>query len=142
MWEAAPVIRTRRKFCKLTYRGVDLEQLLENSGKEMATLYCTQKRRAFNRTAKKKDENFLTKLSKAKMKRQSMERPKCVKTHRRNMVIEHEMIGHCSGELAMAYRPVKHGRPGISATNSSNSHLSNNFLCFLIYVLWILFSIF
>lgn len=29
------------------------------------------------------------------------------------------MIGHYLGEFSITYRPVKHGRPGIGATNSS-----------------------
>merc|ERR1712002_365148 len=121
MVEAAPVIKKRRTFRKFTYRGVDLEKLLDMSREEMSMLYCARPRRAFNRGVKRKHES--------------------VKTHCRNMVIEPEMtgsvvgvyngktfttveikpemIGHYLGEFAMTYRPVKHGRPGIGATHSS-----------------------
>lgn len=30
-----------------------------------------------------------------------------------------EMVGHYLGEFSISYKPVKHGRPGIGATNSS-----------------------
>lgn len=30
-----------------------------------------------------------------------------------------EMVGHFLGEFSLAYKPVKHGRPGIGATHSS-----------------------
>jgi small subunit ribosomal protein S15e len=29
------------------------------------------------------------------------------------------MIGHYLGEFSISYKPVKHGRPGVGATNSS-----------------------
>lgn len=69
------------------------------------------------------------------------EKPECVKTHLRNMIvvpemigsvigiyngktfnqveIKPEMVGHYLGEFSISYKPVKHGRPGIGATNSS-----------------------
>jgi len=33
--------------------------------------------------------------------------------------IKPEMIGHYLGEFSITYKPVRHGRPGIGATNSS-----------------------
>ena len=33
--------------------------------------------------------------------------------------IKPHMIGHYLGEFSISYKPVKHGRPGIGATNSS-----------------------
>jgi len=33
--------------------------------------------------------------------------------------IKPEMLGHRLGEFSLAYKPVKHGRPGIGASNSS-----------------------
>ncbi|KAG1437948.1 hypothetical protein G6F56_012855 [Rhizopus delemar] len=34
--------------------------------------------------------------------------------------IKPEMTGHYLGEFSITYKPVKHGRPGIGATSSSN----------------------
>ena len=33
--------------------------------------------------------------------------------------IKPEMVGHYLGDFSITYRPVRHGRPGIGATNSS-----------------------
>jgi small subunit ribosomal protein S15e len=33
--------------------------------------------------------------------------------------IKAEMVGHYLGEFSISYKPVRHGRPGIGATNSS-----------------------
>merc|ERR1712098_920634 len=76
-----------RTFRKYTYRGVDLEKLLDISREEMSMLYCARQRRAFNRGVKRKHEAVLKRLRK----------PECVKTHCRNMVIEPEMTGSVVG---------------------------------------------
>ena len=69
------------------------------------------------------------------------EKPECIKTHLRNMIILPEMIGsvvgvyngkvfnqveikadmvaHYLGEFSITYKPVKHGTAGIGATKSS-----------------------
>merc|ERR1711937_604907 len=100
-------------------------------------------RRHFNRGIKRREENFLKRLRKAKkaMTGEVGEKPACVKTHVRNVVIipemvgsvvgiyngkvfnqgeiKPEMIGYYIGEFSMSYKPVRHGRPGIGATHSS-----------------------
>lgn len=35
------------------------------------------------------------------------------------MEIKPEMVGYYLGEFSITYKPVRHGRPGIGATNSS-----------------------
>ena len=35
------------------------------------------------------------------------------------VLLQPDMIGHYLGEFAISYKPVKHGRPGVGATNSS-----------------------
>lgn len=42
-------------------------------------------------------------------------------THSRapQVEIKPDMIGHYLAEFSISYRPVKHGKPGIGATNSS-----------------------
>ncbi|XP_074292918.1 small ribosomal subunit protein uS19x-like [Silene latifolia] len=86
--------------------------------------------------------NFLF-LSCQKQKREAPagEKPEPVRTDLRNMIIVPEMIGsiigvyngktfnqveikpdmigHYLAEFSISYNPVKHGRPGISATHSS-----------------------
>jgi small subunit ribosomal protein S15e len=89
----------------------------------------------------RKYTTLLKKLRKAKKEADTFEKPACIKTHLRNMIIVPEMIGsvvgvyngkvfnqvevkaemcgHYLGEFSITYKPVKHGRPGIGATHSS-----------------------
>jgi small subunit ribosomal protein S15e len=84
---------------------------------------------------------LIKKLRKAKKEAPMHEKPAVVKTHLRNMIIVPEMIGSVIGiyngkvfntveinadmvgrylgEFSITYKPVRHGRPGIGATNSS-----------------------
>ena len=84
---------------------------------------------------------LIKKLRKAKKEQKPLEKPAVVKTHLRNMIVmpemigsvigiyngktfnqievKPEMVGHYLGEFSISYKPVRHGRPGIGATNSS-----------------------
>ena len=46
-----------------------------------------------------------------------------IHTHTRSLLhtlfVQTDMIGHYLGEFSITYKPVRHGRPGIGATNSS-----------------------
>ncbi|XP_041046209.1 40S ribosomal protein S15-like [Carcharodon carcharias] len=133
----------KRTFGKFTYRGVDLDQLLDISYEQLMQLYCACQCRRLNRGLCCKQQFLLKRLCKAKKEAPSMEKPEVVKTHLREMVIlpemigsmvglynggtfnqvemKPEMIGHYLGEFFITYKPVKHGRPGIGATLSSKS---------------------
>ena len=111
------------------------------SNEELMQLVHARARRRFSRGLKRKPMAFIKRLRKAKKNATELEKPDCVKTHLRNMVIVPEMvgsvvgiyngktfnqveikpdmIGHYLGEFSMTYKPVKHGRPGIGATHSS-----------------------
>ncbi len=134
-------VKKKRTFRKYTYRGVDLEQLLDMNNESLMELLCCRPRRKFNRGLKRKPMALIKKLRKAKKEAPPMEKPEVVKTHLRNMIIVPEMvgsivgvyqgktfnqveikpdmIGHYLGEFSITYKPVKHGRPGIGATHSS-----------------------
>ncbi|NXC40931.1 RS15 protein, partial [Penelope pileata] len=121
--------KKKRTFRKFTYRGVDLDQLLDMSYRRL------------NRGLRRKQHSLLKRLRKAKKEAPPMEKPEVVKTHLRDMIIlpemvgsmvgvyngktfnqveiKPEMIGHYLGEFSITYKPVKHGRPGIGATHSS-----------------------
>ena len=127
-----------RTFRKFTYRGVDLDQLLDMSYEQLMQLYSERQR--LSRGLRRK-QHSLKRLRKAKKDAPPMEKPEVVKTHLRNMIIlpemvgsmvgvyngktfnqveiKPEMIGHYLGEFSITYKPVKHGRPGIGATHSS-----------------------
>jgi small subunit ribosomal protein S15e len=141
MADPAEVVKKKRTFRKYSYRGVDLDQLLDMSNEALMELYPARPRRRYNRGLKRKPMALLKKLRKAKKEAPPLEKPECIKTHLRNMIIVPEMvgsvvgvyngkvfnqveikpdmIGHYLGEFSITYKPVKHGRPGIGATHSS-----------------------
>eukprot|EP01116_Phalansterium_solitarium_P001570 TRINITY_DN11381_c0_g1_i1.p2 TRINITY_DN11381_c0_g1~~TRINITY_DN11381_c0_g1_i1.p2 ORF type:complete len:166 (+),score=19.24 TRINITY_DN11381_c0_g1_i1:61-498(+) len=132
----------KRTFRKFSYRGVDLENLLDLSQEQLIDLLPARcRRRYLKRGIKKKHTNLVKKLRTAKKAAGPNEKPEVVKTHLRNCIIvpemigsmvgiyngktfnsveiKPEMIGHYLGEFSITYKPVKHGRPGIGATHSS-----------------------
>merc|ERR1712243_265726 len=134
-------VKKKRTFRKYTYRGVDLDQLLDMSSEQLTELFSSRIRRRFQRGLKRKPLALIKRLRKAEKEAPPLEKPEVVKTHLRNMVIvpemigsivgvyngktfnqveiKPEMIGHYLGEFSITYKPVKHGRPGIGATHSS-----------------------
>jgi len=134
-------LKKKRTFRKFTFRGVDLDQLLDMNTKQFSELVHSRARRRLNRGLKRKSLALLKKLRKAKKDAPVNEKPDVVKTHLRDMIIvpemigsivgvyngkafnqvevKPEMVGHYLGEFSVTYKPVKHGRPGIGATHSS-----------------------
>merc|ERR1712039_347531 len=137
----AAELKKKRTFRKFTYRGVDLDQLLDMNNEGLMELFTCRIRRKFTRGLKRKPMALIKKLRKKKKECPPNEKPDIVKTHLRNMIvvpemtgsivgvyngkvftqveIKPEMIGHYLGEFSISYKPVKHGRPGIGATHSS-----------------------
>ncbi|EGW04167.1 40S ribosomal protein S15 [Cricetulus griseus] len=70
----------KQTFCKFTYRGVDLDQLLDTSFEQLMQLYSTRQRRRLNRGLHWKPHLLLGHLRKAKKEAPPMEKPKVVKT--------------------------------------------------------------
>merc|ERR1739836_373781 len=138
--QAAAELKKKRTFRKFTYRGVDLDQLLDMNNEQLMELFPCRIRRKIGRGLKRKPMALIKKLRKKK-EAPANEKPDCVKTHLRDMIIvpemtgsvvgvyngktfnqveiKPEMIGHYLGEFSITYKPVKHGRPGIGATHSS-----------------------
>jgi small subunit ribosomal protein S15e len=131
----------KRTFRKFTFRGVDLDQLLDMNSDELVQLFRARIRRRFARGLKRKPLALIKKLRKAKKEAEGGEKPAPVRTHLRNMIIvpemigsvvgvyngktfnqveiKPEMIGHYLAEFSLSYKPTKHGRPGIGAGTSS-----------------------
>merc|ERR1712157_392494 len=131
--QAAAELKKKRTFRKFTYRGVDLDQLLDMNNEQLMELFVCRIRRKFSRGLKRKPMALIKKLRKKKKEAPANEKPDVVKTHLRNMVIvpemtgsivgvyngkvftqvevKPEMIGHYLGEFSISYKPVKHGRP-------------------------------
>ena len=138
---AALELKKKRTFRKFTFRGVDLEQLLDLKPEQLLELLHARARRKLTRGRPKNHITLITKLKKAKKNCGPYDKPDVVKTHLRNMLIVPEMIGsiigvhngkvftsvevkadmvgHYLAEFSISYKPVRHGRPGIGATSSS-----------------------
>ncbi|CAN1270722.1 40S ribosomal protein S15, partial [Linum perenne] len=115
---AVPGQPKKRTFKKFSFRGVDLDALLDMSTDDLVKLFTARARRRFQRGLTRKPMALVKKLRKAKREAPAGEKPEPVRTHLRNMIIP-EMIGHYLAEFSISYKPVKHGRPGIGATHSS-----------------------
>ena len=136
--------KRRRTFRKFTFRGIDLEQLLQLSTNELRDQLTARARRRFKRGVPPKYNRLVRKLRAAKRAAAAVgphEIPAPVKTHLRDMIImpdmigsvaavyngkhfnivpiKPEMVGRYLAEFSITYKPVGHGRPGIGATNSS-----------------------
>ncbi|MEW5307354.1 MAG: hypothetical protein WDW38_001260 [Sanguina aurantia] len=136
----AEISKKPRTFRKFTYRGVDLDQLLDMKNDDLIELFHARVRRRFQRGLKRKPLALIKKLRKAK-KESDGDKPEPVRTHLRNMIIvpemigsvvgvyngktfnqveiKPEMVGHYLAEFSISYKPTKHGRAGIGATHSS-----------------------
>ncbi|MFH4979969.1 hypothetical protein AB6A40_006678 [Gnathostoma spinigerum] len=134
-------LKKKRTFRKFTYRGVDLDQLLDMNRDQLAKLLPCRARRRLARGLKRKHLALIARLRRAKKEASVLEKPATIKTHLRDMIVlpemvgsmigvyngkvfnqievKPEMIGHYLGEFSITYKPVKHGRPGIGATHSS-----------------------
>merc|ERR1712060_852064 len=99
---------------KYSYRGIDLDKLLDMSNQDLMELFKARQRRKFSRGIKRAPITLLKKLRKAKRETAYGEKPEAIKTHLRNMVIMPEMIGHYLGEFSITYKPIKHGRAGMA----------------------------
>ena len=95
--QKAAELKKRRTFRKFTYRGVDLDQLLDMSNEQLMELFPCRMRRKFNRGLKRKPMALIKKLRKKKRECPANEKPDVVKTHLRNMVIMPEMTGSIVG---------------------------------------------
>jgi len=138
---SAADLKKKRTFRKFTYRGVDLDQLLDMNNEQLMALFPCRARRRLTRGLKRKPMALIKRLRKAKKETAELEKPAAIKTHLRDMIIvpemvgsvvgvhqgktfnsieiKPEMIGYYLGEFSITYKPVKHGRPGIGATHSS-----------------------
>merc|ERR1712186_308987 len=94
----ADQVKKRRTFKKFSYRGIDLDDLLNMSTEEFTNMTNSRHRRSLRRGLEKKHSNLIAKLNKEKLAVQgTMERPKPVKTHLRDIMILPQMVGNIIG---------------------------------------------
>lgn len=185
--QVAADLKKKRTFRTFTYRGVELDKLLDMNNEDVrpiefsfyspvfnrSFIVCrsmhfmiiltfilnflrqqlvhARARRRFQRGLKRRPMGLIKKLRKAKKEAPPNEKPAVVKTHLRDMIIVPEMIGsvvgiyngkvfnsveikpemtgHYLGEFSCSYRPVKHGRPGVSLLHLSKSDLTHISCC-------------
>ena len=137
-------LKKKRTFKKFTYRGVDLDKLLDLDYAQLVEMFNARQRRRFRRGISFKYNELKKKLLAAKKAVQGMPpntKPTPVKTHLRNMIVlpdmigsivavyngkhfnvvevKPQMVGHYLGEFSITYKPTAHGRPGIGSSTSS-----------------------
>ena len=132
----------KKTFRVSTFRGIELDKLLEMKSEELTKLFRSRHRRRINRRLPPKYGRFINKLKKAKKAATIGEKPKTVKTHYRNCIIfpemvqsvvgiysgkkfndveiKPEMIGHYLGEFSVTYAFTSHGKCGQGSTLVSN----------------------
>ena len=135
------VTHKKKTFKKSTYRGIELEKLLELNTEQLVKLLRSRQRRRFAHGIHQRYDRLLRKLKKVKKETVYGEKPKAVKTHLRNCIVVPEMvgsvvdvyggkywnsvevkadmIGHYLAEFSLTYKPIKHGKVGVGATRSS-----------------------
>ncbi|AWR94398.1 30S ribosomal protein S19 [Acidianus brierleyi] len=123
---------------KFTYRGKNLDELIEMPMDEFIKLLPSRQRRSLVRGFNNHQRRLLEKIR--KLRRQG-NLDKTIKTHVRDLVIlpemvglkfgiyngkefvevqiVPEMIGHYLGEFSISTKKVEHGEPGLKATRSS-----------------------
>ncbi|KAI0505598.1 ribosomal protein S15, eukaryotic/archaeal [Xylaria bambusicola] len=99
---AAAELKKRRAFRKFSYRGVELDDLLELGSDDLRTLFHARARRRLSRGLRRKPMGLVRKLrvakqnaapnEKARIRSQSDIPAEC-KTHLRNMIVVPELIG-------------------------------------------------
>ena len=131
----------KKAFKKSTYRGIELEKLLELNTDQLVKLMRARQRRRYAHGIHQRYDRLLKKLKKIKKETPYGEKPKAVKTHLRNCIVVPEMvgsvvdvyggkywnsvevkadmIGHYLAEFSLTYKPIKHGKVGVGATRSS-----------------------
>ena len=119
---------------EFSYRGFTLDDLKSLSIEDLLPYLPARKRRTFNRGLSEEQNKLLKKI-------RASDNNKEIRTHRRDMIIlpefvghliavhngagftrikiQPEMIGHYLGEFALTRKTVKHTGPGVGATRSS-----------------------
>ncbi|KAM9876155.1 40s ribosomal protein s15 [Verticillium dahliae] len=95
--EEAAELKKKRAFRKFSYRGIDLEALLDLDSEQLRDVVHARARRRINRGLKRRPMGLIKKLRKAKQEAKPNEKPDLVKTHLRDMIVVPEMIGSVIG---------------------------------------------
>ena len=88
-------IDKKAKIRKFTFRGLDLQEILELPAKAQAELYTSRIRRKLRRLGDQgsKYDKLVQKIVESKKSLQPGEKPNTIKTHYRNAIIVPQMVG-------------------------------------------------
>ena len=131
----------KKTFKKSTYRGIELDKMLESNMDVLIKLMRSRQQRRYSHGVNQRYERLLKKCVKSVKATPYGEKPKPVRTHLRNCIVlpemvgatvdvyggkywnscevKADMIGHYLGEFSLTYKPIKHGKVGVGATRSS-----------------------
>ncbi len=126
---------------KVTYRGLEIEELQAKSMDELVKIMPARTRRSLKRGFSEIQKKLLAKVKEARKDLDAGKKIKPIRTECRDMpilpdmvgmefevyngkeflkfLIEIEMLGQYLGEFSLNRKPVKHSAPGIGATRSS-----------------------
>jgi small subunit ribosomal protein S15e len=121
IFQQQEALKKKRTFRKFTYRGVDLDQLLDMNNEQLMELFPCRVRRKFARGLKRKPMALIKKLRKKKKECPANEKPDVVKTHLRDMIIVPEMTGSVVG----VYNGKTFNQVEIKVRTSHNRHFHN-----------------
>merc|ERR1719503_124105 len=86
--EEQAALKKKRTFKKFSFRGVELDKLLDLTDEELMAMVHCRARRRFQRGLKRKPMALIKRLRAAKKAcTNPLEKPEPVKTHIRNMII-------------------------------------------------------
>lgn len=85
--------KKKRTFRKFSWRGIDLDQLIDLNTDQFVEMVHCRARRKFVRGIRGKPLGLLKRLRKSKQGLSEGQKPPTVKTHLRNMCIVPEMVG-------------------------------------------------
>merc|ERR1712076_335753 len=101
---SAEAPKKRRTFKKFSFRGIELDRLLDMNSEEIHNLMNSRHRRSFRRGVSRKHETVIKRMRQAKKAQAERTkageqgvRPEPVKTHCRNLTVLPEMVGNIVG---------------------------------------------
>merc|ERR1711970_1007576 len=100
--------RKKRTFRKYSYRGIDLDKLLDMSNQDLMELFRARQRRKFSRGIKRKPITLLNMVIVPEMIGSIVG----VYNGKQfiNVEIKPDMIGHYLAEFSITYKPIRHGK--------------------------------
>jgi small subunit ribosomal protein S19 len=126
---------------KVTYRGLEIEELQAKSMDELVKIMPSRTRRSLTRGFSEIQKKLLARVKQARKDLDAGKKIKPIRTECRDMIvlpdmvgmefeiyngkeflkvlIDIEMLGQYLGEFSLNRKPVKHSAPGIGATRSS-----------------------